>query len=167
MHEHASKYNSVMFNFSKHINQEASLASEIHEDKVSTMLWWLSTFVSTWITTHTRFMSIQSKTRQLNFVVSFDLQDCLEATARSQVKQKLICCPYYPLVYRAIALLFHKICTAASPVSGKLLRSLFPWGMTTNWNVRRWWNFMQEILKTCFTWFCPTLYIVSSCQQIS
>ena len=52
---------------------------------------------------------------------------------------------------------FHEICTAASPASGKLLRNPFPWGMTTNWNVRR-WNFMHEILKTCFPWFYPTLY---------
>ena len=45
-----------------------------------------------------------------------------------------------------------RFASADSPTSGKLLRSLFPLGITTNWNVRR-WNFMQKILKTCFLFF--------------
>ena len=71
--------------------------------------------------------------------------------------------PWRDCISCPTASFFHEICTAASPASGKLLRSLFPWGMTTNWNVRR-WNFMQEILKTCFPWFCPTLYDAKTCQ---
>ena len=37
-----------------------------------------------------------------------------------------------------------------------------------HWNVRK-WNFMEDIHKTCFPWFCPALYIDlgSPCNRIS
>ena len=56
---------------------------------------------------------------------------------------------------------FDETGTAASPASGKLLRSLFLWEITTNWNPLR-LDFMQEILKTFFLWFFMTLYVRGS-----
>ena len=71
--------------------------------------------------------------------------------------------PWQDRISCQTASFFDEICTAASPASGRLLRSLFPWGMTTNWNVRK-WNLMQEILKTFFPWFSTTPYMNGICS---
>ena len=44
---------------------------------------------------------------------------------------------------------FQEICTAAPSNQGKLLTSLYPWGMTTNWIIGR-WNLVCDILKPLY-----------------